>query len=62
MILAIVMISVELKARQFLHATYKLFIVSVSLQELGIMAQSIHYVRYAVDGIGYPRMKNFGNV
>ena len=60
MILAIVMVSVELKARQFLHATYKLFIVSVSLQELGIMSQSISYIRYAVDGVGFTRLRNFG--
>ncbi|KAK6645038.1 hypothetical protein RUM43_001314 [Polyplax serrata] len=61
-ILSIVMCSVELKARQFLHSTYKLFIVSVGFQELGVMCQCIAYVRYALDGTGHPRIKYFGQL
>lgn len=62
MLLAIVMCAVELKSRHFLHATYKLFIVSVVFQELGVMSQCISYVRYALDGIGHPKLKHFGKM
>lgn len=60
LIFVIFICTVELKARQFLHATYKLFIASVSLQLIGIMAQCTSYLRYASDGVGYTRLKNFG--
>ncbi|PNF18018.1 hypothetical protein B7P43_G12644 [Cryptotermes secundus] len=62
MILAIVMCTVELKARQLFHMTYKLFVASVLLQELGNILQSAAYIKYALDGIGFPRTKTLGRV
>lgn len=59
-IFAIVMCSVELKTRQMLHSTYKLFVVSVALQESGIILQSLAYVKYAINGKGSSSTKVFG--
>jgi len=59
-LIAVVMCTVELRARQFLHATYKIFIVSVILQELGIMLQLAAYAKYASVGEPFPRLKNLG--
>jgi hypothetical protein len=53
---------VELKARQLFHTTYKLFVVSVLLQEMGNILQSAAYIKYALDGIGFPRTKTLGKV
>jgi hypothetical protein len=53
---------VELKARQLFHTTYKLFVVSVLLQEMGNILQSAAYLKYALDGIGFPRTKTLGKV
>ena len=52
----------ELKARQLLHSTYKLFAASVYLQEMGIFLQGIAYVRYAIDGIGINSIRNLGEL
>jgi hypothetical protein len=52
--------AVELKARQLFHTTYKLFVVSVLLQEMGNILQCAAYVKYALDGIGFPRTKTLG--
>lgn len=60
MIFAIVMCSVELKTRQMLHTTYKLFVASVCFQESGIMLQSLAYVKYAVNGVGANSTKTVG--
>ncbi|XP_052121188.1 transmembrane protein 145-like [Frankliniella occidentalis] len=57
MIIAIVMCTIELRSRQLLHATYKIFVFSVSLQSFGILFQSIAYIRYALDGVGFPRQR-----
>jgi hypothetical protein len=53
---------VELKARQLFHMTYKLFVASVLLQELGNILQSAAYIKYALDGIGFPRTKTLGEL
>ena len=50
----------ELKSRQLFHTTYKLFVVSVLLQEMGNIFQSISYIKYALNGIGFPRTKTLG--
>ncbi|CAH1407389.1 unnamed protein product [Nezara viridula] len=62
LVLAVIMCAMELKTRQLYHSTYKLFAVSVYLQELGIFIQSIAYVRYAVDGVGVPRLTTIGRM
>ncbi|XP_034235030.1 transmembrane protein 145-like isoform X2 [Thrips palmi] len=62
MIVAIVMCTVELRSRQLLHATYKIFVASVTLQALGVMFQSISYIRYALDGVGFPRTRQLGRL
>jgi hypothetical protein len=53
---------VELKARQLFHTTYKLFVCSVVLQEMGNILQSVAYMKYALDGIGFPRTKTLGEL
>jgi hypothetical protein len=53
-------VAVELKARQLFHMTYKLFVASVVLQEMGNIFQSAAYIKYALDGIGFPRTKTLG--
>ncbi|KAJ1520514.1 hypothetical protein ONE63_003637 [Megalurothrips usitatus] len=62
MIIAIVMCTVELRSRQLLHATYKIFVSSVVLQSFGVLFQSIAYIRYAVDGVGFPRTRQLGRL
>ncbi|KAJ4444911.1 hypothetical protein ANN_06710, partial [Periplaneta americana] len=62
MILAIIMCTVELKSRQLFHTTYKLFVVSVLLQETGNIFQTAAYIKYALDGVGFPRTKTFGRL
>eukprot|EP00095_Tigriopus_kingsejongensis_P008718 maker-scaffold352_size199037-snap-gene-0.42 protein:Tk08718 transcript:maker-scaffold352_size199037-snap-gene-0.42-mRNA-1 annotation:"hypothetical protein DAPPUDRAFT_54015" len=41
-----------LRSRQLLHATYKLYLLSVFLHVLGILLLGVHYLVYALDGIG----------
>lgn len=53
---------VELKCRQLLHVTYKLFLVSIALQNAGILSLCIAYGNYASNGIGLPNIKLLGNV
>ncbi|KAL1139755.1 hypothetical protein AAG570_006732, partial [Ranatra chinensis] len=62
LILAVAVCSMELKSRQLLHSTYKLFAASVYLQELGIIFQGMAYVRYAMDGVGFPIFRNLGRI
>lgn len=61
LLLAIIICSVELKSRQLLHSTYKLFVFSVMLQFFGILLQSMAYLKYAINGIGFPNVKITGN-
>ncbi|XP_045770130.1 uncharacterized protein LOC123870766 [Maniola jurtina] len=49
---AVVMCSVELKARHLLHSTYKLFLMSIVAQHCGVMLQSLACIRYAYNGVG----------
>ncbi|EFX77644.1 hypothetical protein DAPPUDRAFT_54015 [Daphnia pulex] len=42
----------ELKARQLLHSTYKMFITSVLLQAVGLFLLTVAYGKYANDGVG----------
>ncbi|GJQ75325.1 hypothetical protein Trydic_g23508 [Trypoxylus dichotomus] len=60
LILGIVICSVELKSRQLLHTTYKLFVVSVFIQFCGIILNSMAYLKYAVNGVGAPCLKMLG--
>jgi hypothetical protein len=53
---------VELKARQLFHTTYKLFVASVLLQEMGNILQSVAYMKYALDGVGFPRTNTLGKL
>nr|CAD7257814.1 unnamed protein product [Timema shepardi] len=53
---------VELKSRQLFHTTYKLFVASVALQETGTILLSISYLKYASDGMGFPRIHTFGRM
>ncbi|KAI4455348.1 intimal thickness receptor-related [Holotrichia oblita] len=60
LILGIVVCSIELKSRQLLHATYKLFVVSVFIQFFGVILHSMAYLKYAVNGVGAPSLKMLG--
>lgn len=51
----------ELKSRQLLHSTYKMFISSVLVQAAGNLLITISYAKYATDGIGSPGVKTVGN-
>ncbi|XP_018568361.1 transmembrane protein 145-like [Anoplophora glabripennis] len=62
LMLGIVMCSIELKSRQLLHTTYKIFVLSVVLQFFGIMFESVCYLRYAVTGIPAQQVKRLGMV
>ncbi|KAK4878359.1 hypothetical protein RN001_010865 [Aquatica leii] len=62
LILAILICSVELKSRQLLHSTYKLYVLSVIIQFFGIILQTAAYLKFAVNGIGAPTAKTFGNM
>ncbi|ODM91820.1 Transmembrane protein [Orchesella cincta] len=57
-----ILFAVELKCRQLLHVTYKLFMVSLALQNAGIVALCIAYGNYASNGIGLPYVKFLGRV
>ncbi|XP_060534334.1 transmembrane protein 145-like isoform X2 [Cylas formicarius] len=50
LMVAIVVCSLELKSRQLLHTTYKIFVISVVLQLFAILVLSIVYLKYAVSG------------
>ncbi|XP_026754438.1 transmembrane protein 145-like [Galleria mellonella] len=58
--IAVVMCSVELKSRHLLHSTYKLFLISIVAQHIGVVLQSLAYIRYAVNGVGSDNAKVFG--
>jgi Rhodopsin-like GPCR transmembrane domain len=53
-------LTVELRARQLLHSTYRLFIGSVVLQTIGIGMQGLAFARFASDGVGLPTIKDAG--
>lgn len=54
------LIPVELKCRQLLHTTYKLFLVSLALQTAGIMNLCMAYGNFASNGVGLPGVKLAG--
>lgn len=60
LLLAIVICSIELKSRQLLHSTYKLFVSSVTIQFFGIIIDSMAYLKYAVNGVGAPNARIIG--
>lgn len=62
LLFAIVMCSVELKSRQLLHSTYKLFVISVLVEFIGICLQSIAYLKYAVVGMLPMKVKMIGGL
>lgn len=59
--LGIIVCSIELKSRQLLHTTYKIFVVSTIFQLFGIILTSASYLKYAVNGIGPGKVKRAGN-
>ncbi|XP_017786554.1 PREDICTED: transmembrane protein 145-like [Nicrophorus vespilloides] len=60
LVLAIIICSIELKSRQLLHTTYKLFVLSSLVQLFGILFRSMSFLKYAVNGIGSPKLKVVG--
>ncbi|KAF2899900.1 hypothetical protein ILUMI_06283, partial [Ignelater luminosus] len=62
LLLAIVLCSMELKSRQLLHSTYKLYVFSATLQFFGVLLQNAAYLKYAVNGVGSIAVKTFGSM
>ncbi|KAF7283649.1 hypothetical protein GWI33_023286 [Rhynchophorus ferrugineus] len=62
LLLGITVCSLELKQRQLLHTTYKIFVLSCVLQLIGILVLNITYLKMAVSGRISPKMKRFGNM
>ncbi|XP_077485177.1 transmembrane protein 145-like [Amblyomma americanum] len=49
-------------SRSYLHTTYKMFMVSVLCQLLGLLCLVTYYAMYADDGIGIAQLKLLGRV
>ncbi|XP_066257830.1 transmembrane protein 145-like [Euwallacea similis] len=62
LMLATTVCSLELKQRQLLHTTYKIYMMSCILQLLGILLMCIVYLKMAVSGRESPRFKRFANM
>nr|CAI5836657.1 unnamed protein product [Callosobruchus analis] len=60
LMLAIVICSVELKSRQLLHSTYKIFVLSVILQLFGILFVTSYYLKLAISGLEPTKIKRLG--
>ncbi|KAK4321562.1 hypothetical protein Pmani_007633 [Petrolisthes manimaculis] len=54
--------SAELKNRQLLHTTYRLYMAAVVTQLLALVFLSLHYARYGFNGIGLPFSKLLGRL
>jgi len=54
--------AVQLKHRQLLHTTFKLFWASVLLQTFGVSLLVLCYISYGMNGYGMPQTKLLGRV
>ncbi|KAK8719339.1 hypothetical protein OTU49_014100 [Cherax quadricarinatus] len=54
--------SAELKSRQLFHTTYRLYLVSLMSQIIGLGFLILHYARYGFDGMGLPGSKLLGRL
>ncbi|XP_045617434.1 transmembrane protein 145 [Procambarus clarkii] len=54
--------SAELKSRQLLHTTYRLYMVSLVAQVFALVFLSVHYARYGFDGVGLHTTKLLGRL
>ncbi|XP_045106341.1 transmembrane protein 145-like [Portunus trituberculatus] len=52
--------SAELKKRELLHTTYRLYLATVSTQVFALSFLTLHYAKYGVNGIGFPFSKFIG--
>ncbi|XP_018326624.1 transmembrane protein 145, partial [Agrilus planipennis] len=62
LLLAVIVCTIELKARQLLHSTYKLFTSSVIIQFFGVVFKTLAYMKFAFNGLGSPKLKTFGEI
>ncbi|KAL3271263.1 hypothetical protein HHI36_021754 [Cryptolaemus montrouzieri] len=62
LLLGIIVCAIELKSRQLLHTTYRIFFFSVVLQLFGIMIQTIAYLKYAMTGLDTIKVKRTGSI
>uniref|UniRef100_A0A6P7GNK5 Transmembrane protein 145-like n=1 Tax=Diabrotica virgifera virgifera TaxID=50390 RepID=A0A6P7GNK5_DIAVI len=60
LLLGIIICTIELKSRQLLHTTYKIFVFSVIVQLFGIIVVSSCYLKLAVSGLLNTKMKRCG--
>lgn len=61
LLLGIVMCTIELKSRQLLHTTYKIYVISVVFQLFGILFLSSCYLKLAVNGLFVSKIRRCGN-
>eukprot|EP00090_Calanus_glacialis_P004545 TRINITY_DN13400_c0_g1_i1.p1 TRINITY_DN13400_c0_g1~~TRINITY_DN13400_c0_g1_i1.p1 ORF type:complete len:549 (+),score=97.43 TRINITY_DN13400_c0_g1_i1:261-1907(+) len=54
--------AVQLRSRQLLHTTFKLFWSSVLLQTFGVFLLSLSYLSYGMNGYGLPNGKLLGRI
>ncbi|XP_056636066.1 transmembrane protein 145-like [Diorhabda sublineata] len=62
LLLGIVVCSLELKSRQLLHTTYKIFVFSVTIQLFGILFVSSCYLKLAISGFMVTKIRRFGQI
>ncbi|KAH7732117.1 Rhodopsin-like GPCR protein transmembrane domain containing protein [Aphelenchoides avenae] len=59
-LIAAVVFTCILKARNLLHTTYKLFLHALAFELVSVVMLWFHYDRYADDGYGFPMIRYFG--
>ncbi|RZC37360.1 transmembrane protein 145 [Asbolus verrucosus] len=62
LMLATIMCTIELKSRQLLHTSYKIFVVSAIFQLFGIIISSAAYLKYAVNGLNPGKVRRVGAI
>ncbi|CAG9857921.1 unnamed protein product [Phyllotreta striolata] len=62
LLLGIVVCTIELKSRQLLHTTYKIFVYSVIVQLFGVLFVSSCYLKLAVSGFLAAKVRRFGQI
>ncbi|KAG1666340.1 Transmembrane protein 145 [Nymphon striatum] len=50
----------KLMSKHLFHATYKIFLVSITYKLMSLFMLSIAYGQYAIDGVGHPSIKTLG--
>ncbi|KAG0724907.1 Transmembrane protein 145 [Chionoecetes opilio] len=54
--------SAELKKKELLHTTYRLYLAAAWTQVFALVFLTIHYAKYGLNGVGFPFTKLLGRV